>query len=93
MVDKQVQYLRRNGLLIHGLEEKENESTDDLVLESINTKLEIDLQIEETDRRERIGKYRKGNGGKTRPIIVQFIPYSDIRKVFNNKKRLKGKNI
>ena len=37
MVDKQEQYSRWNFLLIHGLEEKKNESTDDLVFETNNT--------------------------------------------------------
>ena len=41
MVDKQEQYSRRNGLLVHGLEEKKDESTDDLVLQTINTDLDV----------------------------------------------------
>ena len=39
MIDKEEEYSQRNCLLIHGLEEKENESTDNLVLETINNKL------------------------------------------------------
>ena len=35
MVDKQEQYSRRNCFLINGLEEMKNESTGDLVLETI----------------------------------------------------------
>ena len=31
--------------------------------------------------------------GKSRPIIVKFVRYMDRRRVFTNKKRLKGKNI
>ena len=39
MIDKEEGYSQRNCLLIHGLEEKENESTDNLVLETINNEL------------------------------------------------------
>ena len=38
MVEKQEQYLWCNCLLIHDIEEKKGESTDDLVLQFINWK-------------------------------------------------------
>lgn len=62
-VNKQEHYLWLNCLLIHGLEVKKNESTDGLVLETINTKLEFDLQIEDIDHTNKIGKYRKDHSG------------------------------
>ena len=52
----------------------------------------MDLEIfpGDIDRTYRIGVPSKG---KNRPIIVKFVRYRDRRRVFTNKKRLKGKNI
>ena len=86
MADKQEQYSRRNCLLIYCSEKKSSRSSVNLVLQKINTELEIDLQIEDIDRAHRTGKYWKDNGGKTRPIIVKVVRDSDRTKVFNNKK-------
>ena len=43
IVDKQEQYSRRNCLLLHGLAERKRENTDNLVLETLNEKMHIDL--------------------------------------------------
>ena len=41
MVDKQKQNSRRNCLLIHGLEKEKDKNTDGLVLQIINTELDV----------------------------------------------------
>ena len=41
LVDQQEQYLRRNCLLVHGIVETNDENTDDLVLKTINEKLDV----------------------------------------------------
>ena len=43
IVGKQEQYSRRNCLLLHGLAERKRENTDNLVLETLNEKMHIDL--------------------------------------------------
>ena len=91
IIDKQEQYSRRNCILIHGVKEEQNEDTDNVVVKLIKDNLEEDIDLTELDRSHRIGK--KKSNGKARPIIVKFARYNVRRKVFYNKKKLKGKNI
>ena len=88
--DSQEQYSRRNCLLVHGLEENKDESTDDLVLSVFQEKMNIEFTDKDMDRSHRIGKAKPG---KKRPIIVKFVRYNDRKKVFSNKKRLKNSGI
>ena len=93
-LDRQEQYSRRNCLLIHGINENKDEDTDDIVIKTLNSDLNLDLSINDLDRTHRIGKSRVVNATtKSRPIIVKFARYIVRRKVFSNKKKLKGKNI
>ena len=91
IIDSQEQYSRRNCILIHGVKEEQNEDTDNVVVKLIKDNLEEDVDLTELDRFHRIGK--KKSNGKARPIIVKFARYNVRRKVFYNKKKLKGKNI
>ena len=81
MSDDSEQYSRRNCLLVHGVEEQEQENTDDIVLNVIKEHLDIELSVKDFDRSHRIGK--SNSKSKRRPI----------RAIFNNKKRLKGTGI
>ena len=87
-LDKQEQYSRRNCLLIHGVKERKNENTDDLVVDIIKNDLGEDINVMEIDRSHRIGKV----SNKSRPIIVKFSRYNSRKKLFSNKKKLKGTN-
>ena len=89
--DDSEQYSRRNCLLVHGVEEQEQENTDNIVLNVIKEHLDIELSVKVFDRSHRIGK--SNSKSKRRPIIVKFISYNDRRTIFNNKKRLKGTGI
>ena len=91
IIDRQEQYSRRNCILIYGVKEEQNEDTDNVVVKLIKDNLEEDVDLTELDRSHRIGK--KKSNGKARPIIVKFARYNVRRKVFYNKKKLKGKNI
>ena len=90
--DDQERYSRRNCLLIHGLTETKTEDTDEMVLDVINNKLNIEMSQISIDRSHRLGK-RKGPGQKPRAIIVKFTRYKDRHHVFTNKKLLKGSGI
>ena len=88
-VDRQEQYSRRNCLLIHGIKEEKDENTDNVVIKFIQDDLQEEINIEDLDRTHRIGKV---NNGKSRPIIVKFTRCNVRKKVFHNKRKLKGKN-
>ena len=91
-IDQQGQYYRRNGLLIYGVEENNNEDTDKIVLNIINNDLEIDLTDVAIDLTHRIGDPKKKKK-KARPIIVKLVRYYDRKEVFSKKKHLKRKSI
>ena len=91
IIDRQEHHSQRNCILIHGVKEEQNEDTDNVVVKLIKDNLEEDVDLTELDRSHRIGK--KKSNGKARPIIVKFARYNVRRKVFYNKKKLKGKNI
>ena len=57
-IHRQEQYSRRNCILIHGLKEDRNESTDDRVLKLFRDELNEDILLVDLDRTHRIGKKR-----------------------------------
>ena len=81
--DDSEQYSRRNCLLVHGVEEQEQENIDNMVLNVIKEHLDIELSVKDFDKPHRIGK--SNSKSKRRPIIVKFISYNDRRESFNNK--------
>ena len=83
--DYQGQYSRRNCLLIHGLNETKTENTDEMVLDVINDKLNMEMSQVSIGKSHRLGK-RKGPGQKPRAIIVKFTRYKDRHLAFRNKK-------
>ena len=56
MARRQEQYSRRNCILIHGLKEEMDESTDDRVLKLFREELNEDVLLADLDRTDRIGK-------------------------------------
>ena len=84
------QYSRRTNLLFHGIEEGDRESTDDKIMEVINTKLGLNLTLDDVGRSHRLG--RKVENRK-RPIIARFVSYRKRKTVFEAKKKLKGTGI
>ena len=87
-LDSQEQYSRRNCLLIHGSEEKNDEDTDEIVVKIITEKIGVEITKEDLDRSHRIGAKKENK--KTRPIIVKFARYNKRKQVFVNRKKLKG---
>ena len=55
-MERQEQYSRGNVILIHGLKEEIDESTDDRVLKLFREKLNEDVLLADLDRTHRIGK-------------------------------------
>ena len=84
-MDRQEQYSRRNCILIYGLKEELNESTDDRVLELFREELNEDMLLVDLDRTHRIGGKRHSNS-KPRPVIVKFARQNNREKVFKSKK-------
>ena len=90
-LNEQLQYSRRNMILIHGIDEPNGrENTDDVAIE-VFKKIDVDVKKNQINRSHRLGP-RKMIPGKEhkRPIIVSFCSYREKKAVFDAKKKLKG---
>ena len=94
-LEDQMQYSRRNCLLVHGLPEPEKESessrenTDSTVMELFENTLGAGISKWDIGRSHRLGKRKT----TPRPVIVRFVSYRQRKSVFDLKKKLKGKKI
>ena len=95
VMDDQEQYSRRNCLVLHGIPETAKEKTDDIVIDTVNSKLGLSLSTSDLDRSHRIGRLQKNARQPQRPraIIVKFARYNTRAAVFRQKKKLKGTKI
>ena len=75
---------------MHGIKERRQEVIDELVIQAIKSEIDIDIDVKDIDLTHWIGAKTENN---RRNIILKFVRYSERRKVFNSKKRLKGKNL
>ena len=76
---------------MHGIAETNDENTGDLVIKTINEKLDADIAEDEMGRSHGIG--RKKDGQRPRPIIVKLTRYNTRKKVFASKRKLKGTGV
>ena len=94
-VDRQEQYSRRNCILIHRLAEPKaeiTENTDELVIKTLKEEMDEEISLEDIGRSHRLGKPKKSSS-KPRPVIIKFTRYNIRNKIFQSKKKLKGKQI
>ena len=66
--------------------------TNDIIIETISQKLDIDIGPQDPERSHRIIQSRLP-GEKSRPIIVKFLRYNDRNKIFRTNKNLKVKEL
>ena len=95
-VDESEQYSRRNCLIIAEVKEREGEDTDRVVLDILEKKLNICLDIFQVDRSHRLNGPKRpesDNSQVIRPIIVKLATYQSRNLVFKAKKQLIGSGI
>ena len=92
-LDHAEQYSRRNCLRILGLHEEEDEDTEAVTLNFINSEMALDppLAIDEVDRLHRVGKRDDRDPVKQRGIIIKFTTYRSRARVLKAKKALHKK--
>ena len=89
-LDRQEQYIRRETILIYGVEENKEDNNDgEKVLFKIADELEIDLEDNERQRVHRLGQRRRNNENP-RPIIARLVSYKKRNEFFTNKRELKN---
>ena len=91
-LDRQEQYSRRNYLLIHGIDEENQENTDEVVISVLKKEMDEEITHLDIDRSHRLGN-RKLDKSKPRPIIIKFSRYNVKARIFKNKRKLKEKRI
>jgi len=80
---RQYQYIRRENILIYGVEENKEDNDDgEKVLFKIADELEIDLEDNEIQRVHRLGQKRRNNENP-RPIIACGLGFACTRFYFN----------
>ncbi|XP_040077617.1 uncharacterized protein LOC120849453 [Ixodes scapularis] len=80
---------RRNNLVIFGLPEKDNESTEELkqtVTKDVFQKV-IGVTVTSVERIHRLGRKRDET---SRPVIMKFFDYNETNEILKNCKKLKG---
>ena len=85
--DEAEQYSRRNCLIFHGIEESENENTNDKIMALCEQKLKVKVDCKDIDRSHRLGP-RKDK--KSRGVIVKFTSYNTREQIYRNRKKLRG---
>ena len=88
--DEQEQSGRNYCLLFHGVEEKDNEDTDNLVLGIINTNLGVKLSLDDIQRSHRLGPKRIKERRDQRKLVLAQL-YLSFQIIVNAKKYLKPK--
>ena len=89
-LDRQEQYIRRETILIYGVEENKEDNDDrEKFLFKITDELEIDLEDNEIQGVHRLGQKRRNNENP-RPIIARFVSYKKRNEFLTNKRELKN---
>ena len=89
-IDDLEQYSRRNCLVLHGVNESNDENTNEILIKTFSEELGVQIKEDDLDRDHRPGKPKRKDN-KLRLIIVKFTRYAVRRKIFTNKRKLKGK--
>ena len=90
VLDRQKQYSRVNCLLIHDIEKENQENADEVVINVLKQEMDEETTHLDIDRSHRL-ENRKLDKSKPRLIIIKFCRYNVRARIFENKRKLKGK--
>lgn len=65
-------------------------TTQHIIQNMIGMEMDFEISSDDIDFSHKVGV---PSSGKNRPIIIKFIRYNDRRRIFTNKKILKGGNL
>ena len=89
-LDRREQYSRRNCLLAHGVEEQNNEDTDQENINIVKNGLGEEITVHDIDRTHRLEK-RKLDNNIPPPIIIRFTRYNVRNRILILKRNLMEK--
>ncbi|XP_063970662.1 uncharacterized protein LOC135157761 [Lytechinus pictus] len=93
--DDMEQYSRRKNIRIYGIEEKEGESTDEVV-GNVAKRMGVEISLSDIDRSHRLGPVKAAGAAErsgSRPIIVKFASQNAKFKFVRGRPSLKGSSI
>lgn len=82
-------YSRKNCLIVHGIKEENNEAVESVVCNFFKEHFRINIDAGAFDNLHRLGRNKSSNK-HPRPIIVKFLSYLVRKKIWSNKRVLKG---
>lgn len=85
------QFIKRNTLQFHGLEEGVNENSVTVLVDYINNQLKVQCAKNDIDSLFRVGK--KDNAKKPRAITVTFVSNDKRNEIFSAKRFSKNSNV
>ena len=92
-IDDLEQYSRRNCLVLHRVNERNDKNTNEIIIKTFSEELGVvEIKEDDLDRSHRLGKPKRKDN-KPRPVIVKFARYAVRREIFMNKRKLKGKRL
>ena len=91
-IDDLEQYSQRNSLVLYGVNECNNDNTNEILIKTFSKKLGVEIKEDDLDKSQRQGKPKRKDN-KPRSIIVKFAHCAVRREVFMNKRKLKGKRL
>ena len=83
---RQEQYSKRNGLLVHEVDRKNSEDTDQAIIDIIKNNIVGKIIIYNIDKTHHLGKHELDNK-VPQPIIVKFAKYKVRSSVFKTRKK------
>ena len=83
VIDRQEQYSCQNCLLLHDIEEKSKDDTNQCVTDVLSESMGETISIEDIDRTHRL--LGKKPNEKWRPLFVKFVCYNTSNLIFKNK--------
>ena len=76
-----------NGLLVHGVNEKNNEDMGRAIISIMENDMVEEITIHDIDRTHHLGK-RKLDNNVSWPIIFKFTRYKNCSSIFKTRKKL-----
>ncbi|KAG5891144.1 hypothetical protein JTB14_005479 [Gonioctena quinquepunctata] len=99
-VDRHEQFHRRNCVRIFGLQEGEDENTEDMIHNLLNKTMKLKINVTaNTEYCYRVGRpnikttAEERNQTKPRAILIRFLKFKDRQKVMENRQQLKGSGV
>ena len=74
-IDDLEQYSQQNGLVLHGVNESNDENTNEILIKTFSEELGVEIKEDDLERSHRLAKPKRKDN-KPKPIIAKFTCYA-----------------